>query len=489
MNERPNNYNLLVEPWIPVLWSNGKYGRVGIKDALTQARRIRQIAASNPMDRVAILRFLLALLYWCKGNPPHRANATPGDSFPADWFSRLDDHEECFNLLGDGKRFYQYRKSGSGRDTELTANYLVQEVPTGTNQWHFRHSTDRTNGLCPACCAMGLLRLPLFATSGGRGKPPGVNSKPPIYVIPVGSSLAETLRLSWQQVSDLGTPAWEKPDLQLPKTGPVPLLMGLTWLPRRVWLGNPDGPRATCISCGRTEHLIRLSVFAPIGSAKADEGGPGRLWRDPHVLYVTSPKGEATPLRAGNALDASDAAAGQWARIMAGVLRQQEAPDASPRASSRSLVTKSNTWVVGFSTVQNDKYLEAMECLMPSDCPPSQLQGSIEKIERWRQEGGRLAKRIARAKVEGATTIAAIRPHVESRVSERAAELMAGGEASWEQASGEYRRMMAAIAKSLSPGITTAAVERRLRIAAVTPDMRPKTGADENPGREKGEAK
>jgi hypothetical protein len=45
---------------------------------------------------------------------------------------------------------------------------------------------------------MGLLRLPVFATSGGRGKPPGINAKPPIYVIPLGLSLAETLRLSWK---------------------------------------------------------------------------------------------------------------------------------------------------------------------------------------------------------------------------------------------------------------------------------------------------
>jgi hypothetical protein len=50
------NYNLLEEPWIPVLMRNGEYRRVGIKDALTQAGRIRQVAASNPTDRVATLQ-------------------------------------------------------------------------------------------------------------------------------------------------------------------------------------------------------------------------------------------------------------------------------------------------------------------------------------------------------------------------------------------------------------------------------------------------
>ncbi len=199
------NYDLLEGQWIPVLWKDGKTNRLGIIDVLTEAGRIRQIASSNPMDRVAVLRFLLALLYWCKGNPPDKI---PDDSFPQGWFNKLYANKDCFNLLGNGKRFYQF-KPVSGKDEKLSANYLIQEVPTGTNFWHFRHSIDKASGLCPACCATGLLRLPLFATSGGRGKPPGINAKPPIYVIPLGSSLAETLLLSWRKVldPDFGTSA------------------------------------------------------------------------------------------------------------------------------------------------------------------------------------------------------------------------------------------------------------------------------------------
>jgi CRISPR system Cascade subunit CasA len=72
------NFNLLDEDWIPVLYRDGRWERIGIRKALKDAARIRQLAASNPMDRVAILRFLLALLYWCNGNPPH---CKPGPLF------------------------------------------------------------------------------------------------------------------------------------------------------------------------------------------------------------------------------------------------------------------------------------------------------------------------------------------------------------------------------------------------------------------------
>src|SRR3972149_4041641 len=452
------NYNLLEEKWIPVLWKDGNISSVGIIEALTQAGRIRQIAASTPMDRVAVLRFLLALLYWCKGSPPD--NIT-NDSFPADWFQKLHDNRDCFNILGKGKRFYQCMPD---TDNKLSVNYLIEEIPTGIIFWHFKHATEWKDGLCLACCVMGLLRLPLFATSGGRGKPPGINAKPPIYVIQLGSSLEETLLLSWRKVlgSNLGTPAWEKPDTQLPKKGEVPLLTGLTWLPRRVWLDNLEGPEANCISCGRKEHLIRQCVFAGIGSTKTEGDGQGRVWNDPHVIYDSK-----DVLKPSNVLGSPDAAASQWAEIMGGILRGQGDD------------WKSKLWVVGFSTVQNDKYLEAMECQITLPMAPDNQKHRecIEKIERWEKEGRGLGRKIGRSKVEGSTAIAFIRPHVEAEVSNRVGELVSGDDSAWEQAAGEYSPMMAVIARSLSPGYTTAAVQRRKHIAGIKATMQPHTTA------------
>ena len=49
-------FNLVTEPWIPVLRTNGQFHRVGIQTALTEAGHNRQIAASNPMDNVPQLQ-------------------------------------------------------------------------------------------------------------------------------------------------------------------------------------------------------------------------------------------------------------------------------------------------------------------------------------------------------------------------------------------------------------------------------------------------
>jgi len=475
------NFNLLDRDWIPVLYLDGRWTRVGIRKALEEAGRIRQIAASNPMDRVATLRFLLALLYWCKGNPQEGKETRARESFPEEWFKKLEENRGCFNLLGGGKRFYQDGSPG-GMNAEHTTHYLIHEVPSGTNKWHFRHSTDKETGLCPACCAMGLLRLPVFATQGGSGKSPGINAKPPNYVLREGVTLAACLRLNWQKTDrELGTPEWENPGQPLPQNGDVPLLMGLTWLPRKVWLGDPAEPQAGCIQCGRREFLVRNCVWDGKGSLKKI----GFRWNDPHVIYFTSGKGKDTSLHASDVIVTSDAAAGQWASVTAGVLRQPNSGIVS---------------CVGFSTDQ-DKYLEAIEFKVASTQLVDRTTTDVEQIKQWQNEGSGLHRNLVRKlqrqnerekkrkHTEIKPLIDSIRPQVEHNVSAKARDLLAGGDEAWQQAAKEYCPMMDIVAKSVSPGVTVKAVERRRLIASVSPDMRPKAEPGKKSSRKKGDAK
>ncbi|HNT88075.1 MAG TPA: type I-E CRISPR-associated protein Cse1/CasA [Candidatus Hydrogenedentes bacterium] len=493
------NYNLLKEDWIPVLYANGEWKRVGILKAFEHAHRIRQIAATNPMDRVAILRFLLAILYWCKGSPPETTNADLPKSFPAEWFAKLEENRECFNLLGEGRRFFQIRKCGEAVQTKLPSNYLIHEIPTGRNAWHFRHSRDGANGLCLACCAVGLLRLPLFATSGGRGKPPGINAKPPLYAVPVGPSLATTLWLSWCEQPNLGTPAWESVNVELPPTGAVPTLVGLTWLPRRVWLDDPENCSDQCISCGREETLVRRCVFAGVGSTKTGDGESSRLWSDPHVIYVRDSKGNVTSMHASDALGAPDAAAGQWARIAASMVAQRENGDITSLGWADAIEgTRAHVWLVGFSTVQNDKYLEAMEAVVDLPFDVQELSEVIARFTRWQAQGRSLEARIqaierpekrGKSEKRAVSVVAAIRPHVEGLVSGLTDQLVVGGDEKWQEAAETYRPMMSAVSKSLSPGFTVQAVQRRRQMGALMPDVWRATKVTKEERRKKGGAR
>lgn len=458
-------YNLLDEPWIPVLRTNGRVNRVGIRAALTEAKNIRQIVASSPMDRFAILRFLLAMKYWCEGAPSlPRADSSTASLSPGG-LSKLDGKREDFDLFGKDRRFYQF--GGGCNSRLLSANYLLHEIPTGTNFSHFRHSRDDEDGLCPACCAMGLVRLPVFTTMGGRGqgkggqgKGPGINMAPPIYAIPLGESLFQTLGFSWVPVSDLGNPAWEVPDAPLPPAGAIPLLIGLTWLPRRVWLEEPGNIEKCCISCGRKERLVLRTVFEGRGKTR-----PG-TWHDPHSLPKVGKGSPSTGLHALDTVKKSDAAAGQWISIVEALL--------SKKPLSFNGGAPPSWYVVAFSTDQN-KYLEAVEWLVPPNPSPGTKDALADALKRWerRWDSPALLKKLfpevkgPRRDGEGKrlrSLLDSVHPHAEQEIGVHAMACLKDERGVWEPPMESYRSMSKLISGSLFPGPTILAVEMRKHI-------------------------
>lgn len=259
------------------------------------------------------------------------------------------------------------------------------------------------------------------------------------------------------------------------------MLLGLTWLPRRVWLDDPEKLESSCISCGSREPLVRRSVFAATGSTKSEKDGPHYSWCDPHVIYMPSAKGDTRPLLASDTLNRPGAAVGHWATVVAGMLQNDRI---QPKLSVADR-TKVYLWMVGFSTVQNDKYLEATERLVPVFDPNAihDLPQSIERFMQWDREGSSFASKVgslstrnksSRKHPEIAAAITAIRPHVEDRVSAKTNELIAGADEAWEQARSDYQPMMEVIARSLAPGFTTEAIMATDRISRARPNIQSK---------------
>ena len=301
-----NNFNLLDQRWLPVIWNNGTPDKVGIREALLQAGKIRQIAASNPMDRIAIVRFLLALLQWCKPapSPDEIATLASGRTLPERWFEQLETYREKFELLGNDAGFYQEyaawleyckgnksRKEGTEerKDKFNAPTNLLSEMPSGTNVAHFRHLKDGREGVCPACCAVGILRLSAFTTHSAHppyhgGKPSGINGPTPVYAIPLGETLLETLRLNWPMRPKEGDrPGWASNDCRTRER--IGCAAAFTWRPRRIWLDRPreKQPEEVCSYCGQRDKLIREIAFLPGWDRPyAKESWP----EDPHLLLL-----------------------------------------------------------------------------------------------------------------------------------------------------------------------------------------------------------
>ncbi|MGD9100125.1 MAG: type I-E CRISPR-associated protein Cse1/CasA, partial [Anaerolineae bacterium] len=175
--------------------------------------------------------------------------------------------------------------------TKKTVAYLAPEMPTGTGIIHYRHSTQDAQVFCPTCAAGGLVATPAFASSGGAGIKPSINGVPPIYVLPGGRSLFESLASSVLLPKYLPTVASKKDDAAWWKRQPiverrheihkVGYLHSLTFPARRVRL-HPQQTNASCTRCGQfTEWGVRTMVFQ-MGESRPKDAP---FWFDPFAAY------------------------------------------------------------------------------------------------------------------------------------------------------------------------------------------------------------
>jgi len=321
------NFNLLQENWIPILYTNGHPDRVSIRTALTEAHEIRQIAASNPMDNVALLRFLLAVLMWCSPRNDRNTVLHGADRIPADWLKKLDTSDQVnqsFVLLRDKGGFCQYPTTAR---SDVAVTNLFHEFPSASNIAHFRHVRDERDGLCLACCALALVRWPVLASAGTAGArqsmTASINGNTPAFAIPIGSDLLATLVQAWPRAKNVDgdLPIWDGAS----EESPLGVLKGLTWLSRRVELapanecGNRDLHSGQCSHCGEHSDEIVLTIqFRP--GWKRPTTGP---WaEDPHLLRISRPKGNPVVPMLPSPNKALEEHADMWRSVEAGLLQR-----------------------------------------------------------------------------------------------------------------------------------------------------------------------
>lgn len=320
---------------------------IGVLDALEHASSIRSFANSTPIVNLALLRFLMAVLhaagvtrddgasawtpkldtyfekwrdrFWLyhpqhpfmqagHGNLNRRAfdaqrqldrcveiesrlsKALSQGGSPALKKQRKDAREQKRAAEGHLKlvkgavaatpgmeRFPEYR-GGVG------VSRLFHQLRAGVDSIHFAHCADGDTRLSLAECACGLMLLPLAAIGARKGRtasPPGTG---PIFLIPNGTNLSETLRLNLPEFARAAgdSPSWE--DVERPQNGQVGLLDGLTWQSRSALLSPPDaqGMVATMLyGSGRSTADVKAN--------HANDGSGSRLWDDPHGLGSKHP--------------------------------------------------------------------------------------------------------------------------------------------------------------------------------------------------------
>lgn len=291
-----NDFDLLIEPWIPVVDLSGRESEVSLITALERAHELREVADESPLVTFAIYRFLAAVLQVCM---PVRdidqwADQWAAQRIPASVIALVQ--SICAGRLNLFDRSLPFLQSadlppiGLAKSELKTVGSLFHEESTGTNVTLFSHRGDRDHAYCPVCCVKGLLVQPPFATSGGAGIRPSINGVPPLYVMPGLDTLFGTLLINHlssdfhpRTANKARAPSLWSPDGIVPakcQVTDVSFVESLVWAPRRMRLFPSDGGR--CSRCGRlASPLVRSMVYTQ--GKYRPEGLPP--WDDPWVAY------------------------------------------------------------------------------------------------------------------------------------------------------------------------------------------------------------
>lgn len=273
-------FNLLDDPWIIVLGSNGQEQQVSMLDAFDQSRQFGMIGGEVPTQAFAITRLLLAFL--------HRAIDGPEDQ---DEWERLWGAGELpmeqirgyaqrvrhrFDLFDPDVPFFQVAGLRTAKNEVSGLEKIVADVPNGEPYFTTRSAADLRR-IDAAEAARWLVHVHAFDPSGiksgalgdpkvkgGRGYPIGTGWSGQIGgVLPQGTNLQETLLLNLisRDVENFvrvggqdDVPPWERdpdgPEWQeeRPPRGAIDLY---TWQTRRIRLeGDRNGVTGVLLSNG-----------------------------------------------------------------------------------------------------------------------------------------------------------------------------------------------------------------------------------------------
>lgn len=295
-------FNLVDEPWIPCLTASGATERLSLHAVFDRGHELRDLATSAPSERVALLRFLIAVHQAALRGPatgPELAALLDRGRFDAavgDYLVRWRDRFELF----DRERPFMQPEVLDGVEPATIAT-LLPEWSSGNNTTLVDHHRDeRPPALSPADAARALLVAQAYQLGGGVSKPFNRTAAPlasGLVGLLAGRTLFDTVVINGPPYAPEyrlpipargeDRPAWERSDARRPHkdgTTPAGWLDLLTWCPRAIrLLRDDDGAVRRCV----VHQHLRLA------EGVHDPQIPLRLARDGSLVRVKPQLGKA----------------------------------------------------------------------------------------------------------------------------------------------------------------------------------------------------
>ena len=249
------HYNLLDEPWIPVLDHQGRHTEVSLTAVFQRARELGAVQHDSPLVVAATYRLLLAILYRSLAPRDHRGWRQRWDNGEGTFddpkvLGYLERWRARFDLFDAARPFLQDPQAGDHGKPSEPVSKLDFAAASGNNATLASHSLDKAPAqISPAAAVLQLLAFQGYV-AGGRTTGEKESFKAGLLrtgyaVLVEGRSLWETLMLNLVPLNGAGemswattprdAPAWERP---IPTRGekrrPDGLVDLFTWVCRRV---------------------------------------------------------------------------------------------------------------------------------------------------------------------------------------------------------------------------------------------------------------
>ena len=285
---RPS-FNVIMEPWIPVIGLDGRSAELGIQPCLEQAHELREIRDPSPISEFGLYRLLVAfvldalILFDRRPEDPLELKVILQEGrFDSQMFKTyIEQGGDVFDLFHPKRPFLQTEMKGSKTKPLAGMNPVA---PSGTNVGHWRHAHEDSLAVSAQEAARLLTTIAPFMTAGGAGLSPSINGAPAIYALPLGRNLFETLVFNIplrRQDSGNGVVAWRSNRPPGQERTEATTVEALTWRPRRIQLVPKIGEN--------NDAYVREMMF--------EKGDSTRLsWIDASLAYRYD-KDKVTPVR------------------------------------------------------------------------------------------------------------------------------------------------------------------------------------------------